>query len=80
MHFEKMQTIRCKSYKSCSWCTMFPLKGQISSYHKFNLSFFSILDAPVCSSDVDQLIGVTADESISINCRVCYYLKFIFYL
>jgi hypothetical protein len=32
-----------------------------------------LLDAPVCSSDVDQLIGVTAEESISINCRVSSY-------
>ena len=33
----------------------------------------SISDAPVCSSQmVDQLIGVTADENISINCRVSW--------
>ena len=37
------------------------------------ISFLS--DAPVCSSDVDQLIGVTADESISINCRVSCYKR-----
>ena len=36
---------------------------------------FNISDAPVCSSDADQLIGVTADESISINCRVRYLLN-----
>ena len=38
-------------------------------------SVFDISDAPVCSSDADQLIGVTADESISINCRVRFSLK-----
>lgn len=27
----------------------------------------------MCSSDVEQLIGVTADESISINCRLDAY-------
>ena len=36
---------------------------------------FNISDAPVCSSDADQLIGVTADESISINCRVRFYFN-----
>ena len=35
---------------------------------------FLISDAPVCSSDVDQLIGVTAEESISINCRVSIFM------
>ena len=38
-------------------------------------SVFNISDAPVCSSDADQLIGVTADESISINCRVRLSVK-----
>ena len=42
------------------------------NFKKFLISFS---DAPVCSSDVDQLIGVTADESISINCRVSCFTK-----
>ena len=34
-------------------------------------SLFLFPDAPICQSQlVDQLIGVTAEESISINCRV----------
>ena len=37
---------------------------------------FVFSDAPICQSQlVDQLIGVTAEESISINCRVSKYTK-----
>ena len=36
-------------------------------------------DAPICQSQlVDQLIGVTAEESISINCRVSKTFPLLF--
>ena len=47
---------------------------------KYHFCFVSFSDAPICQSQlVDQLIGVTAEESISINCRVSTIFPFLDY-
>ena len=53
--------------KLCVQCN----KAQVPFLFRF------LSDAPICQSQlVDQLIGVTAEESISINCRVSTIFPF----
>lgn len=52
------------------WGVIFVVNGGCLGYRVTNF-FLLLADAPSCASTlVDQLIGVSSEESVSINCRV----------